>query len=192
MELQLIKEQDLIGLTNPWPMKNAADVWEAIKAMTFRQFNVFVLAYMTDLSWKHKRGGPTALESLARDILFRMSEKQRAVAYKLIMNKYNYSIEHGYWTDDLSSLIQPTSSLDINRETHRETGFTRKILNKRKHIINEDTTLRLKFFELTSDIDGHKEWMLTYVDTTNDYNDVTEYRYNNYEEALKDFNEMEI
>ena len=135
MELQLIKEEELIGLTNPWPMKNAADVWEEIKSMSFRQFNVFVLAYMTDLNWKHKRGGPTALERLARDILCRISERQRAVAYKLITNKYLYSVEHGYWTDDISSLIRPTSSLDINRETHRETGFTRKILSKRKHIV---------------------------------------------------------
>ena len=30
MNLQLIKEEDLIGLTNPWPMKDAADVWQKI------------------------------------------------------------------------------------------------------------------------------------------------------------------
>ena len=192
MDLQLIKEEDLIGLTSPWPMKNAADAWEMIKSMTFRQFNVFVLAYMVDLKWKHKRGGPTELERLARAILFKMSSKQRAVAYKLIMNKYLYSVEHGYWTDDISLLIQPNSSIDINRGTHRETGFIRKILDKRKHIVDDYTTIRLKFIELVSDIDQHKEWMLTYVDTTDGYNNVTEYRYNNYEEALNDFNTMEI
>ena len=192
MDLQLIKEEELMGLTSPWPMKDAADVWEAIKAMTFRRFNVFVLAYMVDLRWKRKRGGPTELERIARAVLFKMSEKQRAVAYRLIMNKYRYSVEHGYWTDDIGSLIQPASSLDVNRKTHRDTGFTRRLLDKRKRIVDGHTAIRLKFIEFTSDIDEHKEWMLTYVVTADGCNDVTEYRYDNYEEALNDFNEMEI
>ena len=192
MELQLIKEEDLIGLTNPWPMKDAADVWQAIRDMTFRQFNVFVLAYMTNLNWKTKRGGPTEFERIARNVLFKMSEKQRAYAYKLIIDKYNKAVENGWWKDDISSLIQPTSKLDINRATHRETGFIRKTLDKKKHIINEHTTIRLKFIELVSIVDQHKEWMLTYVNTTDGHNDVTEYRHSSYEEALKAFNEMNI
>lgn len=192
MELQLIKEQDLIGLTNPWPMKDAADTWNVIREMPFRKFNVFVLAYMTNLNWKNKRGGPTEFERIARNILFKMSEKQRAYAYKLIMDKYNKAVENGWWKNDVSSLIQPTSKVDINRATHRETGFIRKILDKKKHVIDEHTTIRLKLIELVSIIDQHKEWMLTYVNTTDGYNDVTEYRYSSYDDAINSFNEMEI
>ena len=193
MNLQLIKEEDLIGLTNPWPMKDAAEVWQKIREMTFRQFNVFVLAYMTNLNWKaNKRGRGTDLERIARAILFKMSVKQRAYSYKLIMDKYNKAIEHGWWNDDVSALIQATSKQTYGTGKHRETGYVRRLLDKRKHVIDDETTIRLKLMELTSIIDQHKEYTLVHISTTNNYNTVTEQSYNTLEEAKAAFYDMEI
>jgi len=192
MDLQLIKEEDLIGLTNPWPMKDAADVWQAIRDMTFRQFNVFVLAYMTNLNWKAKRGGMTDLERIARAILFKMSAKQRACAYKLIMDKYNKAVENGWWNDDISALIQATSKQTYGTGKHRETGYIRRLLDKRKHVIDDETTIRLKLMELTSIIDQHKEYTIVHVSTTNGFNVVEERSFDTYEEAKSVFDAMEI
>ena len=193
MNLQLIKEEDLIGLTNPWPMKDAAEVWQKIREMTFRQFNVFVLAYMTNLNWKaNKRGRGTDLEQLARAILFKMSVKQRAYAYKLITNKYNKAVENGWWNDDISTLIQATSKQTYGTGKHRDTGYTRRLLDKRKHVIDDETTIRLKLMELTSIIDQHKEYTIVHVSTTNGYNKVIEQSYDTLEEAKSVFDTMEI
>ena len=193
MNLQLIKEEDLIGLTNPWPMKDAADVWQKIREMTFRQFNVFVLAYMTNLNWKaDKRGRGTDLEQIARAILFKMSTKQRAYSYKLITNKYNKAVEGGWWNDDISSLIQATSKQTYGTGKHRDTGYIRRLLDKRKHVIDDETTVRLKLMELTSIIDQHKEYTLVHISTTNGYNKVIEQSYDTLEEAKSVFDTMEI
>ena len=193
MNLQLIKEEDLIGLTNPWPMKDAADVWQKIREMTFRQFNVFVLAYMTNLNWKaNKRGRGTDLEQIARAILFKMSTKQRAYSYKLITNKYNKAVEGGWWNDDISSLIQATSKQTYGTGKHRDTGYIRRLLDKRKHVIHDETTVRLKLMELTSIIDQHKEYTLVHISTTNGYNKVIEQSYDTLEEAKSVFDTMEI
>ena len=193
MNLQLIKEEDLIGLTNPWPMKDAADVWQKIREMTFRQFNVFVLAYMTNLNWKaNKRGRGTDLEQIARAILFKMSTKQRAYSYKLITNKYNKAVEGGWWNDDISSLIQATSKQTYGTGKHRDTGYIRRLLDKRKHVIDDETTVRLKLMELTSIIDHHKEYTLVHISTTNGYNKVIEQSYDTLEEAKSVFDTMEI
>ena len=193
MNLQLIKEEDLIGLTNPWPMKDAAEVWKKIREMTFRQFNVFVLAYMTNLNWKaNKRGRGTDIEQLARAILFKMSTKQRAYSYKLITNKYNKAVEGGWWNDDISSLIQATSKQTYGTGKHRDTGYIRRLLDKRKHVIDDETTIRLKLMELTSIIDQHKEYTIVHVSTTNGYNEVIEQSYDNLEEAKSVFDTMEI
>ena len=193
MNLQLIKEEDLIGLTNPWPMKDAADVWQKIREMTFRQFNVFVLAYMTNLNWKaNKRGRGTDLEQIARAILFKMSTKQRAYSYKLITNKYNKAVEGGWWNDDISSLIQATSKQKYGTGKHRDTGYIRRLLDKRKHVIDDETTVRLKLMELTSIIDHHKEYTLVHISTTNGYNKVIEQSYDTLEEAKSVFDTMEI
>ena len=193
MNLQLIKEEDLIGLTNPWPMKDAADVWQKIREMTFRQFNVFVLAYMTNLNWKaNKRGRGTDLEQIARAILFKMSTKQRAYSYKLITNKYNKAVEGGWWNDDISALIQATSKPTYGTGKHRDTGYIRRLLDKRKHVIDDETTVRLKLMELTSIIDQHKEYTLVHISTTNGYNKVIEQSYDTLEEAKSVFDTMEI
>ena len=193
MNLQLIKEEDLIGLTNPWPMKDAAEVWQKIREMTFRQFNVFVLAYMTNLNWKaNKRGRGTDLEQLARAILFKMSVKRRAYAYKLITNKYNKAVEKNWWNDDISALIQATSKQTYGTGKHRDTGYTRRLLDKRKHVIDDETTIRLKLMELTSIIDQHKEYTIVHVSTTNGYNEVIEQSYDTLEEAKSVFDTMEI
>ena len=193
MNLQLIKEEDLIGLTNPWPMKDAADVWQKIREMTFRQFNVFVLAYMTNLNWKaNKRGRGTDLEQIARAILFKMSTKQRAYSYKLITNKYNKAVEGGWWNDDISSLIQATSKQTYGTGKHRDTGYIRRLLDKRKNVIDDETTVRLKLMELTSIIDQHKEYTLVHISTTNGYNKVIEQSYDTLEEAKSVFDTMEI
>ena len=193
MNLQLIKEEDLIGLTNPWPMKDAADVWQKIREMTFRQFNVFVLAYMTNLNWKaNKRGRGTDLEQIARAILFKMSTKQRAYSYKLITNKYNKAVEGGWWNDDISALIQATSKPTYGTIKHRDAGYIRRLLDKRKHVIDDETTVRLKLMELTSIIDQHKEYTLVHISTTNGYNKVIEQSYDTLEEAKSVFDTMEI
>ena len=193
MNLQLIKEEDLIGLTNPWPMKDAADVWQKIREMTFRQFNVFVLAYMTNLNWKaNKRGRGTDLEQIARAILFKMSTKQRAYSYKLITNKYNKAVEGGWWNDDISALIQAASKQTYGTGKHRDTGYIRRLLDKRKHVIDDETTVRLKLMELTSIIDQHKEYTLVHISTTNGYNKVIEQSYDTLEEAKSVFDTMEI
>ena len=193
MNLQLIKEEDLVGLTNPWPMKDAADVRQKIREMTFRQFNVFVLAYMTNLNWKaNKRGRGTDLEQIARAILFKMSTKQRAYSYKLITNKYNKAVEGGWWNDDISSLIQATSKQTYGTGKHRDTGYIRRLLDKRKHVIDDETTVRLKLMELTSIIDQHKEYTLVHISTTNGYNKVIEQSYDTLEEAKSVFDTMEI
>ena len=192
MALNLIAEEELQGLTNPWPMKDAADIWQAIRDLTFRQFNVLVLGYFTNLNWKLKRGGQTDLERIARAVLFKMSAKQRAYAYKVITDKYNKAVENGWWNENLSELIQPTARVDFNRDTHRETGFIRRLLDKKKHIIDDSTTIRLKLTELTSVLDQHKEWLITHVITTNGNNDVNEYRYAQQQDAMAAFNEMII
>ena len=174
-------------------MKDAADVWQKIREMTFRQFNVFVLAYMTNLNWKaNKRGSGTDLEQIARAILFKMSVKQRAYSYKLIMDKYNKAIEHGWWNDDISALIQATSKQTYGTGKHRETGYVRRLLDKRKHVIDDETTIRLKLMELTSIIDQHKEYTLVHISTTNGYNKVIEQSYDTLEEAKSVFDTMEI
>lgn len=192
MSLQLIKEEELIGLTNPWPMKDAADVWQEIRDMKFRQFNVFVLAYMTNLNWKAKRGRGTGLEQIARAILFKMSVKQRACAYKLIMDKYNKAVENGWWNDDVSALIQATSKQTYGTGKHRETGYIRRLLDKRKHVIDDETTIRLKLMEMTSIIDQHREYTIVHISTTNGFNIVKEQSFDTYEEAKSVFDTMDI
>lgn len=192
MGLRLIAEEELVGLTNPWPMKDAAGVWREIREMRFRRFNVFVLAYMTDLGWKVKRGGVTDLERIARAILFKMSAKQRAYAYRLIMDKYNKAKENGWWNDDVSALIQATSKQTYGTGKHRETGFTRRLLDKRKHVIDEETTIRLKLMEMTSVVDKHKEYAITRISTTNNFNTVAEKSYDTLEEAKSVFDATEI
>ena len=187
MNIQLLNEDELKDLGNPWPLKNAKEVWNLINKMPVKDFNILILGYLTNLSWKGKVGRPLPLEQLAKDILFRMSAAQRKVAYTIIEKRVDGLIARGWWNDNISELIKPENEVDINRETHRKTGFTRELLNKKKTIVDDSLTIRVKLTELTSELDKHKEWLISYIETENGYDKVSEYRYINKEQAELDF-----
>ena len=187
MELTLVQEQDLIGLTNPWPLKDAAPVWEQLKTMRVKDFNILVVGYLSNLRWRSKRGRNSDIEKLAKTILFKMSEKQRLYTYKLISKRAESIISRGWWKEDIKDLIQQTTKVDIDRRTHRQTSFTHRLLDKKK-VVYEDRIERTKFKELTSVLDpNYKEWLITFVVTEDGRDYVTEYKFKDYQEASNYF-----
>ena len=188
MNLNLVKEEDLVGLANAWPLKDAADIWKKLQTIRSTDFNILVLGYLTNTNIKHRRGRPTEIEKLAKAILFEMSPKQRVVAYNIIEKRVDWLITKGWWQEDLTQLCKAPASVTTNNRTKRSTGFNRQILDKQK-IVFHDCIVRVKFIELTSTISDYKEWLISYVETDhkkeNEKDKVIETKFTNYDKALK-------
>ena len=184
MELNLVKEEELVGLTKPWPLKDATSIWKQLQTMGSKDFNILVLGYLTNTEVKHKRGRETELERLAKSILFEMSEKQRMIAYGIINKRANFMETKGWWKNDLIELCKPASSITVNRRTHRSTGFTHTLLDKKK-TIHSDYIYRVKLFELKSTICDYKEWLVVQVETEDGIDRVGEIKFTDYNKALE-------
>lgn len=86
MEVLLPTKEQLEGLTKPWPLKDAQPVWQSIYDLSIRDF-LQLIPFLESPGSLLKAGRPSKIQKLARQILFEMSEKQRDVAYKIIVKK---------------------------------------------------------------------------------------------------------
>jgi hypothetical protein len=186
MNINLVKEEDLVGLTAAWPVKDASSIWKELQTMRSKDFNILVLGYLTNTAIKHRRGRPTGIEKVAKAILFEMSPKQRATAYAIIEKRVDFLISKGWWQEDLTQLCN-VSVCTAGKATQRSTGFNRQVIDKRK-LTFHDCIVRVKFIELTSTISDYKEWLISYVETDHEEkNKVIETKFTDYNKALEFF-----
>lgn len=81
-------EKQLKGFLKGWPMKDARGVWEQVRIMPVGDFQKLLPILASPLELACKVGRPSQLETVARHILFDMSEKQRRVAYGVVEQRY--------------------------------------------------------------------------------------------------------